>query len=47
LELRFLPAAVGIIGSVSSIFSNIEVISHGGKGKNGSSIAVSYFNLNI
>jgi hypothetical protein len=40
MELRFLPAIVGLIGSISSIFSNIEIISHGGKGKNGSSVAV-------
>lgn len=39
LELRILPALAGLFGSISSIVSNLNIISQGGKGKNGSSIA--------
>ncbi|CAF0722032.1 unnamed protein product [Brachionus calyciflorus] len=38
-ELRYMPVVVATFGSVSSIFSNINTISKGGKGKNGSSVA--------
>jgi len=43
VEFRFVPVAVAVVGSVSSIFTNIEIISQGGKGRNGSSVAVIYF----
>ena len=42
IELRMLPYAIGFYGAIASIFTNIETISMGGKGKNGSSIAVSH-----
>lgn len=41
MELRYIPPLVGILGSVSSMISNINIIKGGGKGKNGSSVAVS------
>jgi hypothetical protein len=39
-ELRYIPAVTGTIGSFASIFRNLTDISKGGKGKNGSSVAV-------
>ena len=42
-ELRFLPFLCGLLGSVISICENIKIISGGGKGKHGSTIAVSFF----
>ncbi|RNA33640.1 cholinephosphotransferase 1 isoform X2 [Brachionus plicatilis] len=39
LELRYIPFIVAFFGSGSSILSNINTISKGGKGKNGSSVA--------
>lgn len=38
-EVRYIPAAMGIGGSLISIFTNLNIISKGGKGKNGSSVA--------
>ncbi len=40
-QLRYVLAMVGIMGFVVSIFSNLSIIAKGGKGKNGSSVAVS------
>lgn len=39
LPLRFVPVVAGCAGSVKSIIENIRIISGGGKGKHGSTIA--------
>jgi choline/ethanolamine phosphotransferase len=47
LELRYIPAITGSMGSLTSIFRNLSDISKGGKGKNGSSVAVRIYNFNL
>lgn len=39
VELRYAPVLIGIAGAAVSIFNNVHMISQGGKGKNGSSVA--------
>ena len=38
-ELRYIPAVMGVICGLVSVVTNINTISKGGKGKNGSSVA--------
>lgn len=39
VQVRFVPSLIGLAGSFSSILGNLDIISQGGKGKNGSSVA--------
>jgi len=41
MTFRIVPVLVGLAGGIVSIITNIHIISKGGKGKNGSSVAVS------
>ena len=40
MPLRYVPVLIALGGSSFSVVNNIRVISRGGKGKNGSSVAV-------
>ena len=45
IELRYLPIMSAMCGTAFSVITNLSTISKGGKGKNGSSVAVSKYFL--